>query len=88
MTYLLNGIYKDNKVRFSSSSVVRGRAGGVLEKSYCINNQTKNSLLTLLFEAVIFQFLGQLYPRTCKGLQHMQELHYFQQTWLLRTWVS
>lgn len=41
MTYLLNWIYKDDKVRFSSFSVVLGRGGGVLEKLYCINNQTK-----------------------------------------------
>lgn len=54
MTYLLNGIYKDDKVRFSSSSVVLGRAGGVLGKLNCINNQTENSLLILLHKAIIF----------------------------------
>lgn len=84
MTYLLNGIYRDDKVRFSSCSVVLGRAGGgVLEKVYCINNQTENSLLILPCKAIIFQFLGQLYPRTCRSFQHMQERHYSQQILML-----
>lgn len=59
--------------------VVLGKAGGVLEKLYCINNQTKNSLLILLCKGVIFQFLGQPSPRTCRGFQHTQELCYSQQ---------
>jgi len=84
MTYLLNWIYKDDKVRFSSFSVVLGRAEVVLEKLYCINNQTKNSLLILLCKAVIFQFLGQLSPRTCRGFPHVQELCYSQQMAVLR----
>lgn len=88
MTYLLNGIYKDDKVRFSSCSVVLGRAGGgVLEKLYCINNQTENSLLILPCKAIIFQFLDQLYPRTRRSFQHVQELHYSQQILVLEAHI-